>query len=141
MDLQLDYGDFSVKKAEESYEGISYYDLAIENEEQSITKLIRRTLETTLGYIKQAIVTQAGVNLLDEDYGNPLYGKLGDLLTPSFIVQAESGILNALSKLKDIPSLIINSVNIINVGLNSLTIEVTFTYNSNQTSTTFNLPT
>ena len=141
MDLQLDYGDFSVKKAEESYEGISYYDLAIENEEQSITKLIRRTLETPLGYIKQAIVTQAGVNLLDEDYGNPLYGKLGDLLTPSFIVQAESEILNALSKLKDIPSLIINSVNIINVGLNSLTIEVTFTYNSNQTSTTFNLPT
>jgi hypothetical protein len=70
MDLQLDYGDFSVKKAEESYEGISYYDLAIENEEQSITKLIRRTLETPLGYIKQAIVTQAGVNLLDEDYGN-----------------------------------------------------------------------
>ena len=141
MDLQLDYGDFSVKKTEESYEGISYYDLAIENEEQSITKLIRRTLETPLGYIKQAIVTQAGVNLLDEDYGNPLYGKLGDLLTPSFIVQAESGILNALSKLKDIPSLIINSVNIINVGLNSLTIEVTFTYNSNQTSTRFNLPT
>ena len=141
MDLQLDYGDFSVKKAEESYEGISYYDLAIENEEQSITKLIRRTLETPLGYIKQAIVTQAGVNLLDEDYGNPLYGKLGDLLTPSFIVQAESGILNALSKLKDTPSLIINSVNIINVGLNSLTIEVTFTYNSNQTFTTFNLPT
>lgn len=141
MDLQLDYGDFSVKKAEESYEGISYYDLVIENEEQSITKLIKRTLETPLGYIKQAIVTQAGVNLLDEDYGNPLYGKLGDLLTPSFIVQAESGILNALSKLKDIPSLIINSVNIINVGLNSLTIEVTFTYNSNQTSTTFNLPT
>ena len=141
MDLQLDYGDFSVKKAEESYEGISYYDLAIETEEQSITKLIRRTLETPLGYIKQAIVTQAGVNLLDEDYGNPLYGKLGDLLTPSFIVQAESGILNALSKLKDIPSLIINSVNIINVGLNSLTIEVTFTYNNNQTSTTFNLPT
>ena len=141
MDLQLDYGDFSVKKTEESYEGISYYDLVIENEEQSITKLIRRTLETPLGYIKQAIVTQAGVNLLDEDYGNLLYGKLGDLLTPSFIVQAESGILNALSKLKDTPSLIINSVNIINVGLNSLTIEVTFTYNSNQTSTTFNLPT
>ena len=89
MDLQLDYGDFSVKKAEESYEGISYYDLAIENEEQSITKLIRRTLETPLGYIKQAIVTQAGVNLLDEDYGKSLYGKLGDLLTLSFIVQAE----------------------------------------------------
>lgn len=140
MDLQLDYGDFSVKKVEESYEG-SFYDLAIETEEQSITKLIRRTLETPLGYIKQAIITQTGIDLLDGDYGNPLYGKLGDLLTPSFIVQAESVTLSALSKLKDIPSLIINSVNIINVGLNSLTIEVTFTYNSNQTSTTFNLPT
>lgn len=140
MDLQLDYGDFSVKKVEESYEG-SFYDLAIETEEQSITKLIRRTLETPLGYIKQAIITQTGIELLDGDYGNPLYGKLGDLLTPSFIVQTESVTLSALSKLKDIPSLIINSVNIINVGLNSLTIEVTFTYNSNQTSTTFNLPT
>jgi hypothetical protein len=140
MDLQLDCGDFSVKKVEESYEK-SYYDLAIETEEQSITKLIRRTLETPLGYIKQAIITQTEIDLLDKDYGNPLYGKLGDLLTPSFIVQAESIVLNALSKLKDIPSLIINSVNIINVGLNSLTIEVTFTYNSSQTSTTFNLPT
>lgn len=140
MDLQLDYGDFSIKKVEESYEG-SFYDLAMETEEQSITKLIRRTLETPLGYIKQAIITQTGIDLLDGDYGNPLYGKLGDLLTPSFIVQAESVTLSALSKLKDIPSLIINSVNIINVGLNSLTIEVTFTYNSNQTSTTFNLPT
>jgi hypothetical protein len=140
MDLQLDYGDFSVKKVEESYEK-SYYDLAIETEEQSITKLIRRTLETPLGYIKQAIITQTEIDLLDKDYGNPLYGKLGDLLTPSFIVQAESIVLNALSKLKNIPSLIINSVNIINVGLNSLTIEVTFTYNSSQTSTTFNLPT
>lgn len=138
MDLQLDYGDFSIKKVEESYEG-SFYDLAIETEEQSITKLIRRTLETPLSYIKQAIITQTGIDLLDGDYGNPLYGKLGDLLTPSFIVQAESVTLSALSKLKDIPSLIINSVNIINVGLNSLTIEVTFTYNSNQTSTTFNL--
>lgn len=140
MDLQLDYGDFSIKKVEESYEG-SFYDLAMETEEQSITKLIRRTLETPLGYIKQAIITQTGIDLLDGDYGNPLYGKLGDLLTPSFIVQVESVTLSALSKLKDIPSLIINSVNIINVGLNSLTIEVTFTYNSNQTSTTFNLPT
>lgn len=140
MDFLLDYGDFSVKKVEESYEG-SFYDLAMETEEQSITKLIRRTLETPLGYIKQAIITQTGIDLLDGDYGNPLYGKLGDLLTPSFIVQAESVTLSALSKLKDIPSLIINNVNIINVGLNSLTIEVTFTYNSNQTSTTFNLPT
>lgn len=141
MDLQLDYEDLSIKKVEESYEGVSYYDLVIENEEQSITKLIRRTLETPLGYIKQATVTPTGVDLLDGDYGNPLYGKLGDLLTPSFIMQAESVTLSALSKLKDIPSLVINSVNIINVGLNSLTIEVTFTYNSNQTSTTFNLPT
>lgn len=141
MDLQLDYGDFSINKVEESYEGINFYDLVIENEEQSITKLIRRTLETPLSYIKQAIVTQTGVDLLDSGYGNPLYGKLGDLLTPSFIVQAESGILNALFKLKDISSLTINSVNIINVRLNSLTIEVTFTYNNNQTSTTFNLPT
>lgn len=141
MDLQLDYGDFSVKKVEESYESISYYDLALETEEQSITKLIRRTLETPLGYIKQAIITQTEIDLLDADYGNPLYGKLGDLLTPSFIIQAESVIFKALSKLKNIPSLIINSVNIINVGLNSLTIEVTFTYNSNQTFTTFNLPT
>jgi hypothetical protein len=141
MDLQLDYGDFSTQKVEESYEGITYYDLVIENEEQAITKLIRRTLETPLGYIKKAVINQVGIESLDADYGNPLYGKLGDLLTPSFIAQAESGILNALLKLKDIPSLVINNVSVINVGLNSLTIEVTFTYNSNQTSTTFNLPT
>lgn len=141
MDLQLDYGDFSIQKVEESYEGITYYDLIIENEEQSITKLIRRTLETPLGYFKKATANQVGIEMLDADYGNPLYGKLGDLLTPSFIIQAESGILNALLKLKNIPNLVINNVSVINVGLNSLTIEVTFTYNSNQTSTTFNLPT
>lgn len=141
MDLQLDYGDFSIQKVEESYEGITYYDLVIENEEQSIIKLIKRTLETPLGYLKKAVVNQVGVESLESDYGNPLYNKLGDLLTPSFITQAESGILNALLKVKDIPNLIINSVNITNVELNSLTIEVTFTYNSNQTSTTFNLPT
>lgn len=141
MDLQLNYGDFSTQKVEESYEGITYYDLIIENEEQSITKLIRRTLETPLGYIKKAVINQVRIESLDADYGNPLYGKLGDILTPSFIAQAESGILNALLKLKDIPNLIINSVNIVNVELNSLTIEVIFTYNSNQTFTTFNLPT
>lgn len=135
MDLILDYGDLSIEKTEKDFKNNSYYDLVIEDEEKSIPKLIRRTLETPLSYIGVAIKENSNILLLDGDYGNPLYRKLSEPFITSFIVEAQSDIESALNKIRDVPGLNFKKVRIINYTIDTLNIEVTYTYkNANETS-------
>jgi hypothetical protein len=139
MDLLLDYGDISIDKIEYDNQDIDYYDLSIETTDQFITKLLRRTLETPLGYIKKAIV-ETNIKWLDKDYGNPLYSKLSEPLTLSFIVEAQTDINRCLNSIKGVPGLVFNSVNIVNYNLDSLDIEVNYIYNQQTTNSLLSLP-
>jgi len=139
MDLLLDYGDISIDKIEYDNQDVYYYDLSIETTDQFIAKLVRRTLETPLGYIKKAIL-ENNIKWLDKNYGNPLYSKLSEPLTLSFIVEAQADINRCLNSIRDVPGLTFNSVNIINYTLDSLDIEVSYTYNQQTTNSLLSLP-
>lgn len=139
MDLLLDYGDISIDKIEYDNQNIDYYDLSIETTNQFITKLVRRTLETPLGHIKKVII-QNNIQWLDKNYGNPLYSKLSEPLTLSFIIEAQADINRCLNSIKDVPGLTFNSVNIVNYTLDSLDIEVNYTYNQQTTNSLLSLP-
>lgn len=140
MDLLLDYGDISVDKIEYDNQDINYYDLALETEDQFIAKLVRRTLETPLGYIKQVILFKNSIEYLDSNYGNPLYRKLSEPLTTSFVLEAQADIENTLNSIRDVPGLTFNRVIINNYSLDSLGIEVNYSYNNQITTSQFNLP-
>ena len=129
MDLLLDFGDLSIEKVETGLDDNSFYDLVLESEETFIAKLIRRTLETPLGYIKLAIQNRNSIDYLDKDYGNLLYKKLSEPLTMSFILEAQTDIELALNSIRDIEGLTFSKVIVSNFTITSLDIEVNYTYN------------
>lgn len=140
MDFLLDYGDLSIDKIEYDNQGTNYYDLSLETEDQFISKLVKRTLETPLGYIKQVILEEVSIDYLDNNYGNPLYKKLAEPLTTSFVLEAQADIENTLNSIRNVPGLTFNSVIINNYSLDSLGIEVNYSYNNQITTSQFNLP-
>ena len=138
MDLTLNYGDLVIEKVEESFDGISYYDIALETTDQAIAKLVKRTLKTPLSYIKTFIVEKS-IEYLDVDYGNPLYRKLSENLTISFIEEVQSDIELTLSKIEDVPGLTFGKVTVINLSIDTLDVDVSYTFDNKNVISQFSL--
>jgi hypothetical protein len=103
-----------------------------------VEKVVKRTLETPLAYIR-TVASQTSIDYLDADYGNPLYRKLSEPFYMSFLLEAKNDIENSLLKITNIPGLVINSVNISNFSINSLDVEVNYTYENQVTTSQLSL--
>lgn len=136
MDFTLTYGDLFIEKIED-YSDESYYDLKLESLDEFIYKLIKRTLETPLSYIKMYEPTLTDIQELDADYGNPVYRKLSEPLTPTFLSEIRIDIERCLSKIKDTPNLNISKISINSFTFDTISIEVVYSIHNSTTTTQF----
>ncbi len=95
MDLQLNNEDLDIIKSDEAEDGSSFYDLLIDPDPSN--SLIRRCVETPYAYIGRYLLEEEGLGTIDLDFGNPIYSRLSEPLTVSWISEASRDIDQALT--------------------------------------------
>ena len=98
IDLKLVQGDLSITEFDSDDESNqTTYDLSLLDEEDSISRLVRRALETPFAYIGQYIIDARGISNLDGDFGNAIYRELSENININFISRARNHVSSALS--------------------------------------------
>lgn len=134
-DIELYGGDLSVIKVDESEQREDLYDLALESHVSD--QMIRRCVETPIGYLGRFGLDEEGLDYGDGDFGNPIYARLAEPFTVSWISGANADIKQAL-KFTD-SNTTVSSVNL-SVGFpNTLYVDINYSVGDKESSTTLPL--
>ena len=123
IDLLMQDGDLVLEKDDIDDDGV-IYDLALMDRTTSLTRLLRRAIETPITYIGRHVIDSEGIRKLDLSYGNGVYLELSEPFNISWIQRAETHIKKALSFLPS--SITILSLNISPTGLFSARIDIKY---------------
>lgn len=123
MDISTQLGDLSLLQTKEDE-----FDLALSDE-----VYVRRALETPQTYLSEWVL-QPTLSQIDERFGNPIYLKVSEPLTLSWLTEVQSDVVTALSFLEE--QIVVNYVNV-SSSLDSVSIEVSYSLNNQNQITQF----
>lgn len=93
MDISLDSnGDFALTSFNDNYELVE--------EKDELYVLLRRAVQTPLSFLGRTIIDDKGINIVDDNFGNSIYGELSEGITINFITRVKQHIVNAIDSLK-----------------------------------------
>lgn len=95
MDLQLSNEDISIVKSGETDDELALYDLLMDPDPSN--SLIKRCVETPYNYAGRYLLEEEGLGTIDLEFGNPIYSRLSEPLTVSWISEANRDINQALT--------------------------------------------
>lgn len=124
VDLALNQGDLSIIETN-TEDGVTYYDLEIED--NSISSVIIKALQTPLGYLKTSIIENLQLRVIDEDKGNNLYELLSAPITLNWSSTIRERIINTIRAL-NISTLTVLDIQIQLLDLETCKIDVTYSY-------------
>lgn len=124
VDLTVNQGDLSIIETN-TEDGVTYYDLEIE--ENSISSVIIKALQTPLGYLKTTIIENLQLRIIDEDKGNNLYELLSAPITLNWSSTIRERIINTIRAL-NISTLTVLDIQIQLLDLETCKIDVTYSY-------------
>ena len=102
------------------------YDLVLDRD--TVTERLVRALQTPFGYISIYVLSQGGVDIVDDLYGNNIYKELSEGLTLNFISRVRNHTVNAIERAGLAQNVDSVQVNV----LDSHTVQIHVTYtNSN----------
>ena len=102
------------------------YELVLDR--NTLTQRLRRALETPFGYISMYVLTEGGVSMVDDLYGNNIYKELSEGLTLNFISRVRNHTISAIERAGLAQNVDSVQVNV----LDSHTVQIHVTYtNSN----------
>ena len=138
MDLSLYLGDLEVSQTEVDNSDNILYDICLDDTQTALINLVKRTLQTPLGYITLYTKGTSGIDELDINYGDNIYQRLSEPFTSSTLLDIQSDIKTALNILSNIPSIVITNVCIYSYTIDSIDIAVEYSINNATTSTVVN---
>jgi hypothetical protein len=97
IDIKLVNQDFSIREFDGADDSITYYDIEVEDEVTAIRHLVRRAVETPLGYIGRYVIDTNGISNLDGGFGDAIYSRLSEGLTVNLVSQIKQDIESAIS--------------------------------------------
>lgn len=136
MDLSLTLGDIEIISTGIDSNGNTTYDLNLMDDNDSLTNLVERTLETPLGYItiySQDIVNNQ-LNTIDALYGDSIYKYLSEPLNSETLTGIQDAIQNCVSILSNVSGLTITDINLYSYTFDNVEISVTYSINDNNTT-------
>lgn len=110
VDIKLINGDLIVESINE--DGIKLYDVSPQTVEESVHEILRRAVETPLGYIEEVIIEDGSIKYIDSNFGNEIYKDLSEGITPTLIRKLNIHINNALDIVRPISNLLIEEVSV-----------------------------
>ena len=135
IDIRLVNQDFSIKEFDGDSDGL-YYDIEIEDEVTAIRHLVRRAVETPLGYIGRYIIDTNGISNLDGLFGNAIYSRLSEGLTVNLVSRIRQDIEEAISFVSSEIRLDLIRVNVVSFDTVEVKVEYAIPGQPNQTIVT-----
>jgi len=109
------------------------FDLQVTND--TLSTAIRRAIQTPLGHLRQAALTEGNIDFIDGNYGSLIYNELSEGITLNLLSRIKGHVTNSLR----VAGYLINIADLQLSVVDTYTIQLYITYTDNTTPTNITL--